>query len=82
MATKDKKPGGPTGKGLKVVPKRDGFRRAGHVFSGDGKTIAYADLTEDQVDLLKGEPMLVVMEVELPREADAEAAAPAATTKK
>jgi hypothetical protein len=68
MATNDKKPGGPTGKGLKVVPKRDGFRRAGHVFSGDGKTIAYADLTVGQVELLKGEPMLVVMEVDLPKE--------------
>jgi hypothetical protein len=68
MATNDKKPGGPTGKGLKVVPKRDGFRRAGHVFSGEGKTIAYADLTVGQVELLKGEPMLVVMEVDLPKE--------------
>jgi hypothetical protein len=66
--TNDKKPGGPTGKGLKVVPKRDGFRRAGHVFSGEGKTIAYADLTVGQVEQLKGEPMLVVMEVDLPRE--------------
>lgn len=65
---KDKMPGGPTGKGLKVVPKREGFRRAGHVFSGEGKTIAYADLTEGQVAQLKAEPMLVVMEVDLPKE--------------
>jgi Mu-like prophage FluMu N-terminal domain len=81
MATNDKKPGGPTGKGLKVVPKRDGFRRAGHVFSGEGKTIAYADLTVGQVELLKGEPMLVVMEVDLPKEEPAKQE-PAKDTKK
>jgi hypothetical protein len=67
MGTKDKKPGGPEGKGLKVVPKRDGFRRAGHVFSGEGKVIPYADLDADQVALLKGDPMLVVVEVDLPK---------------
>lgn len=66
MTKQDKKPGGPEGKGLKVVPKRDGFRRAGIVFSGEGKTIPYADLTTDQVELLKSEPALVVIEVDLP----------------
>lgn len=65
---KDKKPGGPAGKGLKVVPKRDGFRRAGYVFSGEGRTIPYADLDEDQVALLKGDAMLVVVEVDLPKD--------------
>jgi hypothetical protein len=68
MATKKQQSAGPAGKGLKVVPKRDGFRRAGHVFSGEGKTIAYADLTDDQVEQLKGDPMLVVIEVDLPAE--------------
>jgi hypothetical protein len=38
------------------------------VFTGEGKTIAYADLTDDQVEQLKGDPMLVVIEVELPAE--------------
>ncbi len=65
---KDKKPGGPAGKGLKVVSKRDGFRRAGYVFSGEGQTIPYADLTGDQIDMLKGDPMLIAIEVDLPKE--------------
>ena len=70
MATKNPKvqPSGPDGKGLKVVPKRDGFRRAGYVFSGEGQTIPYADLTIEQVELLRDEPLLVVMEVDLPAE--------------
>ncbi|MBI2769996.1 MAG: hypothetical protein HYX47_10260 [Burkholderiales bacterium] len=75
----EKKPGGPEGKGLKVVPKRDGFRRAGHVFSGEGKTIPYAELTPNQVEMLKGEQSLVVIEVDLPKE---EPAADAQTSSK
>jgi hypothetical protein len=73
MASKKEVASGPEGKGLKVVPKRDGFRRAGYVFSGDGQTIPYADLTADQVELLKGEPMLVVAEVDLPKEEEVKA---------
>ena len=73
MATSKKGPAGPTGKGLKVVPKKDGFRRAGRVFSGEGQVIAYEDLTPEEVELLTTEPMLVVMEVDLPK-AEAEAA--------
>jgi len=68
MDKNDKKPGGPAGKGLKVVPKRDGWRRAGRAFSGDGQTIAYEDLTVGQVEQLKGDSMLVVSEVDLPKE--------------
>lgn len=74
MATKKSAPSGPEGKGLKVVPKRDGFRRAGYVFSGEGQTIPYADLDEDQVALLKGDAMLVVIEVDLPQEETGETA--------
>ncbi len=80
--TKDKKPGGPEGKGLKVVPKRDGFRRAGYVFSGEGQTIPYSDLTGDQVDLLKGDRMLVVVEVDLPKDETAAEAGAGGARKK
>lgn len=58
---------GPAGKGLKVVPKKDGFRRAGRVFTGEGQVIPYEDLTEQEVEQLTTEPMLVVMEVDLPK---------------
>lgn len=68
MATKKNGQAGPEGKGLKVVPKRDGFRRAGYMFSGEGQMIPYADLDEDQVALLKGDPMLIVIEVDLPKD--------------
>lgn len=68
MPKEDKKPGGPAGKGLMVISKRDGFRRAGYTFGGEAQTIAYADLTPDQVQQLKTEPLLVVTEVDLPKE--------------
>lgn len=63
----DRKPGGPAGKGLKVVPKREGWRRAGRAFTGEGETIAFEDLTVSQVEQLKGDSMLVVSEVDLPK---------------
>jgi len=71
MATNDKKPGGPAGKGLKVVPKREGWRRAGYAFTGEGRVIPYEELTTGQVEQLKGDSQLVVTEVDLPKaEAD------------
>lgn len=56
--------------GLKVVPKRAGFRRAGYAFPDGETTIPLADITEDQYNLLIAEPMLITMLVDL-READA-----------
>ncbi|MDD5028899.1 MAG: HI1506-related protein [Rhodoferax sp.] len=52
--------------GLKVVPKRAGFRRAGHTFPDGDTTIALAEITEDQYNALISEPMLVTMLVDLP----------------
>lgn len=68
------KAAGPATKGLKVIARRESFRRAGLTFSGEARTIPLAELTDEQVELLKGEPLLVVQEVdiELPKEKPAE----------
>ncbi|SDO76449.1 hypothetical protein SAMN05216303_102295 [Rhodoferax sp. OV413] len=66
MATKSKdQAAGPATKGLKIIARCESFRRAGHSFGADAKTISLADLTDDQVDLLKGERLLVVQEVDI-----------------
>lgn len=63
-----KKAAGPADKGLRVVTKRDGFRRAGIEWSGT-TVVPLSDLTDDQVEALKSEPMLVVDEVDVPANA-------------
>ena len=67
MATKKAKPeaAGPDTKGLKVIARPEAFRRAGYAFTREPLTIPLSDLTEEQVDLLKGEPALVVQEVDI-----------------
>lgn len=66
MATANKaKAAGPATRGLKVIARAATFRRAGHVFGAEPVTIALADLTEDQVEQLKSETMLVVQEVDI-----------------
>lgn len=52
---------------LQVVSKRDGFRRAGREWHGTS-TVAVDELTDEQLDQLYSEPMLVVMELEVPAE--------------
>jgi hypothetical protein len=64
------KPTGEKPQGLKVIPKHAGFRRAGYAFPDGETTIALADITEDQYNLLITEPKLITMLVDLP-EADA-----------
>lgn len=67
MATQHSKkpaPAGPAGKGLEVISKKDGFRRAGREWSGTA-TVSLAELTHDQAEALQAEPMLVVREVDL-----------------
>ena len=49
---------------LVVVSSREGFRRAGHRFGKEPVTLRLADLTDEQVAMLKAEPMLVVTETE------------------
>ena len=64
-------------RGVKIVPKRDGFRRAGHAFPAEGKTIPLDELTPEQIEQLATEPMLVAMPVDFePVEADEPAQAP------
>lgn len=66
MATAKPKAAGPATKGLKIVSRpAGGFRRAGLAFSAEGSTHALSDLTQEQVDLLKAEPQLVVVEVDI-----------------
>lgn len=52
---------------LQVVSKRDGFRRAGRVWSGS-TTVPLSELTEAQYEQLCDEPMLVTMLLDVPAE--------------
>lgn len=61
--------------GLKVVPKRAGFRRAGYAFADGETVIPLADLSDKQYQQLTTEPMLVTYLVDLPLQPDATAAA-------
>jgi len=53
-------------KALRVIAKRDGFRRAGLVFGSDPVDTPLADLSEAQYQALTTEPMLVTYLVDLP----------------
>jgi hypothetical protein len=66
MATNAKKPAaaGPATRGLRVICKRENFRRAGIDWSGT-QTVPLDKLTPDQVEMLKAESMLVVDEVDI-----------------
>lgn len=55
-------------KALEITSKDDGFRRAGRAFSRTPSNVPLADLTEEQVEQLKNEPMLIVREIELDAE--------------
>lgn len=69
------KPAGPAGKGLEVVSRRESFWRCGMQFTQTPRTLALADLSEEQAERLRaeGEPggQLVVTEVDLPAAAKA-----------
>jgi len=55
---------------LRVISKKDGFRRGGRAWTGVTE-IPASEVARDQLAALKGEPMLVVQEFEPtpPREA-------------
>lgn len=55
--------------GLEVISTRDGFRRAGLIWGKKPAVIPLADLSQEQIDMLKSEPILSVREVELDTEA-------------
>ena len=49
---------------IKILAKKNGFRRVGHTFSDKTPTILkISDLTEDQLEQLKSDPMLLVGDV-------------------
>ncbi len=50
---------------LRVTSKRDGFRRAGRAWSKEATVVSMAELSEEQIEQIKGEPMLDVAEIEI-----------------
>jgi hypothetical protein len=68
------KPTADKAQGLKVVPKRTGFRRAGYAFDDPaGTVIPLADLDDEQYEALTTEPALVTHLVDLPEESASQA---------
>ncbi|CAN7437098.1 hypothetical protein LJR118_002869 [Acidovorax sp. LjRoot118] len=68
------KPTADKAQGLKVVPKRPGFRRAGYAFDNpEGDVIPLADLDDQQYEALTTEPALVTHLVDLPAEGASQA---------
>lgn len=51
------------------------FRRAGHVFTREGHGLCVADLTDEQLAAIEGEPMLSVQYSEVPVRDDAKGSA-------
>ncbi|MDH0494251.1 HI1506-related protein [Comamonas aquatica] len=68
------RPAGPATEAIKVVPKRAGFRRAGYAFPEEGQTIALSELSEEQLQQLEAEPMLVTSRVTVAGQAEGPAA--------
>lgn len=54
-----------TSKALSVQSSREGFRRAGRAWSREATVVPLADLTEDQIEQLRNEPALTVVEIEM-----------------
>ncbi|EGJ49044.1 HI1506-related protein [Desulfocurvibacter africanus] len=53
---------------VRVVAKRNGFRRAGRAWSASGEVVPLSELTKEQLDALCAEPNLVVQFTEIPVE--------------
>lgn len=68
MATTAKaKAAGPADKGLHIVSRSaQGFRRAGREFGPDGTRIALSELTGSELEALRNEAQLVVVDVDMP----------------
>lgn len=69
--TKQPAAAGPETKGLRIVAKREGFRRAGHAFGSEPLTIPLSKLTPDEVEQLENDRMLVVVRVDIEPVAEA-----------
>lgn len=55
-------------KALQVVAKVDSFRRGGIVFGRTETTVRLDELSAEQVEQIKGEPLLAVTEIEVAAE--------------
>lgn len=62
-------------KALRVIAKREGFRRAGRVFGSEPADIPIVDMSEAEYLALTTEPMLVTYLVDLPQQPEAVAVA-------
>lgn len=61
-------------KALRVVAKRDSFRRAGYEFTAESKTIPLAELSKDAHAAIMADPSLVAHEVEIDTDDEADEA--------
>ncbi|WP_454908389.1 HI1506-related protein [Variovorax gossypii] len=52
-------------KGLRVVGRSEGFRRAGRAFGAEPVEIALSDLSKEQIKALRDERQLVVTDIEI-----------------
>ena len=68
MAKKDETPkAGDKLHGVEVIAKADVFYRAGRAWGHAPTVVPLSELTEDELDELKSEPMLLVREVDIAR---------------
>lgn len=74
-----KKPAGPANKGLRIVARKDLFRRCGRAFGAEPVVIPLTDVSAGEVEILKAEAQLVVVDVDIEPPKDA---APAEKGKK
>jgi hypothetical protein len=71
-AAKDTPPAAPpkaaakTVPGIRVVAKRDGFRRAGYAWSKAGTDMPLKGIPKDVLKQLRDEPVLTVTDIEFP----------------
>ena len=75
MAKAVPKKAGPKDKGLTIAAKREQYYSGGQTvpFGFEPRTIALADLTEEQVEELRGDPYLLVKDVDIAPEPEAKA---------
>lgn len=66
---------GEANKGIEVIAKTEVFYRAGRQWGQSPTVVPLADLTEDELQELRDEPMLIVRDVEIKAEGEATAAA-------
>lgn len=60
------KAAGPATRGLQVTSRTASFWRAGIQFTGEPRVVPLSELTDEQVEAITSEPMLVVHEVDIP----------------